>query len=95
MFYLVKLKILEDKFCPSCGKEQPTVKIENAEVVTEENRETEKIKTPEFVEDTDEQEDFAKEKNEKTEEIEVSKENKVNEKNENESNETNEDNINE
>lgn len=74
---------IEDKFCPSCGKEQPTVKIENAEVVTEENREDKEIKTPEFVENTDEQEDFAREENEETEE------------NEDDSDETNEDNINE
>ncbi len=77
---------IEDKFCPSCGKEQPTVKIENAEVVTEENREDEEIKTPEFVENTEEQEDFAREENKETEETE---------ENEDDSDEKNEDNINE
>ena len=57
---------IEDKFCPSCGKEQPTVKVENAEIITEKDEEEneEQIETPEFTEDTDEQEEFAQEENE-------------------------------
>ena len=57
---------IEDKFCPSCGKEQPTVKVENAEIITEKDEEEneEQIETSEFTEDKDEQEEFAQEENE-------------------------------
>lgn len=53
---------IEAKFCPYCGQKQPEVEVKEAEIVNEDEK-SDTIKTDEFTENKNEQEEYDDEEN--------------------------------